>query len=88
MKNVESSVAIAFLVIIFSAVGSTNGVNSQEIDIHKQQTNSSLESLIEKNLNCTGNSQTDLKSRRKRYIAFPEGSSFSVKCFKKTISIK
>lgn len=88
MKNVDISVAIALLVIlfnIFSVIGSTNGETSRETDIHKEPTNTSLNSLIEHDLNCTENSQADLKSRRKRYVAFPEGSSFSVKYFKKSI---
>lgn len=79
MKKKEIRIAIAMLVIVFSVIGSTNAHEvSLEADVHKQHTNTSLESSIERDLNCTENSETHLKSRRKRYVAFPEGSSFSV----------
>ncbi|XP_031636179.1 uncharacterized protein LOC116349065, partial [Contarinia nasturtii] len=52
-------------------------VDAEEI-INNQNSSTSLESLIEQNLNRTENVTNHLKSRRKRYVAFPEGSSFSV----------
>lgn len=48
-------------------------------DIKTQNATDSLDSLIQENLNCTENTGCLSKSRRKRYVAFPEGSSFSVK---------
>lgn len=58
----------------------TNVVEIKDLQkINIRNTSTSLDSLIEKGLNSTSNSDGVLKSRRKRYVAFPEGSSFSVK---------
>lgn len=81
MKKIELTQSIVFLVIVFSIIDSTNAVaeNSQTAHIQNYNASTSLESLIEKDLNCTDKSESHLKSRRaKRYVAFPEGSSFSV----------
>lgn len=56
-------------------------------DLETNSTSSDLELLIQKNWNnCTKLDSTNEskescqpKSRRKRYVAFPEGSSFSVR---------
>lgn len=70
---------IAVVVLSLFIIGETNGesVYSNSTDI-RIENSTSLESLIEKKLNCINNTECHLKSRRKRYVAFPEGSSFSV----------
>lgn len=87
MMEIKLTRAIVFLVIAFNVIDSTNGVAEDQQTTHLQGYNSStsLESLIQKDLNCTETPGSELKSRRKRYVAFPEGSSFSVR--KSKISI-
>lgn len=83
MKKIKLTQSIIFLAIVFSIIDSTNAVaeDSQTAHIQNYNASSSLESLIEKDFNCTDKSESHLKSkhRKARYVAFPEGSSFSVK---------
>lgn len=81
MKKIKLTRTVVFAVIAFSVIDSTNGVTegSHTTDVQNYNYSStSLESLIQKDLNCTDKSEGQIKSRRKRYVAFPEGSSFSV----------
>lgn len=75
MKRGEFGFMVAILVT-FSIIGSTDGADGNSQIETSKNSSVSLESLIEKDLNCTEGLES--KSRRKRYIAFPEGSSFSV----------
>lgn len=81
MKKIKLTPLVLFLVIVLTITDSTNAVaeDSQISHIQNYNASTSLESLIEKGLNCTNKSESELKSRRKRYVAFPEGSSFSVR---------
>lgn len=71
---------IAFGVLSLFIIEQTDG---EKIDRNSsvgeiQNSTNSLESLIQEKLNCVHNTECHLNSRRKRYVAFPEGSSFSV----------
>lgn len=84
MIKIESSLILIILFIVLNVakyVDSSNVLN-EDFDtknIENKNSTDSLDTLIQKNLNCTENSECQSKSRRKRYVAFPEGSSFSVK---------
>lgn len=79
MKKIVCCESIAFLMAIFSIVGYAYGKNELSKSIVSQSRNSStLESLIQNEINCTNSTECGSKSRRRRYAAFPEGSSFSV----------
>lgn len=81
MNRIQFATVIAISVVILVVIGHTNGeiIDSKSIDVENINSSTSLESLIQKEINCTSNStECEVKSRRKRYVAFPEGSSFSV----------
>lgn len=66
----------AFLVMILFAKDYVSGEN---IDTKSADCSSaSQNSLAEQKLNCIESTNSLPRSRRKRYVAFPEGSSFSV----------
>lgn len=86
MKKAKLTQSVVFLIITFSAIEFTNASTEDLQKTHNDNYNSSisLESMIQKDLNCTDKSEGQLaKSRRKRYVAFPEGSSFSVETSKR-----
>lgn len=58
-------------------------IKSSLIDIPIQHSSTQLNAFTNKNdFNGTKSIENQPKSRRKRYVAFPEGSSFSVIFFK------
>lgn len=78
MKGINFAIAIGISILILSIIASTNGKVEMAQTTNIEAKNSTLDSLIQQELNCTRNAENQLKSRRKRYVAFPEGSSFSV----------
>lgn len=80
MMEIKLGQAVVFLMLVFSVIDTTTGEteNLQATHIQNYNSSTSVESLIQKDLNCTDKSEDHLRSRRKRYVAFPEGSSFSV----------
>lgn len=80
MQTIGFSVAITLSVLIISIVASSNGEVEvlETTNIERKNASHSLDSLIQQELNCTEKDDSQLKSRRKRYVAFPEGSSFSI----------
>lgn len=73
---------IGFALLALFECGQCNSNSSGIISIDDRNTTSHILSDIEAK-NCTGMDSSYqkscvLKSRRKRYVAFPEGSSFSV----------
>lgn len=80
MQKIGFSIGITLSVLIGSVVAYTNNEIGvvQTTNIEQKNASHSLESLIQQELNCTEKDDIQLKSRRKRYVAFPEGSSFSV----------
>lgn len=86
-KKFEFRSTIVILILILSIIEFVDVVTAEDLkkceDLQtpNEKSSYSLESLIEKDLNSTENTSNNLKSRRKRYVAFPEGSSFSVKYY-------
>lgn len=75
MAKIDSSAILLISVIILSITKYSNALDTDMMAIEKNNSEDTLDSLIQENLNCTENT----KSRKKRYVAFPDGSSFSVK---------
>lgn len=65
-------ISISFILVVGVNYGCVNAINPDS-------NSTTLSDLIaNKTENVSGNGSPKLLSRRKRYIAFPEGSSFSV----------
>lgn len=84
MIKIESTLILLFLFIVLDVAKYVDSSNILNVDfdttnIANKNSTDSLDTLIQTNLNCTETSECQSKSRRKRYVAFPEGSSFSVK---------
>lgn len=79
MAKIESSAILLISVIVLSITKNSYALETETMAIEKNNSEDTLDSLIQENLNCTENT----KSRKKRYVAFPDGSSFSVKTKKK-----
>lgn len=79
MAKIESSAILLISIIVLSITKNSYALEIETMAIEKNNSEDTLDSLIQENLNCTENT----KSRKKRYVAFPDGSSFSVKTKKK-----
>lgn len=76
------------LTSIYFLVTFTKGeqIKSESIDIPNEFTSIQLNAFTNKNdLNGRKSLENQPKSRRKRYVAFPEGSSFNVMLFFKHV---
>lgn len=75
-------ILISFVLFVGVNYGCVNAINPDS-------NSTTLSDLISnKTENISGNGSPKLLSRRKRYIAFPEGSSFSVRTNYKLSAIK
>lgn len=75
MVKIKSSAILLISVIVLSITKNCDALDTETMSIEKYNSEDTLDSLIQENLNCTENT----KSRKKRYVAFPDGSSFSVR---------
>lgn len=79
MNKIVCGELITFLAIVFSVFEQTYGENDFLKPTNIQNNNPSvLESLIQNEINCNNSTECETKSRRKRFVAFPDGSSFNV----------
>lgn len=79
--KIKSSAILLISVIVLSITKNCDALDTETMAIEKNNSEDTLDSLIQENFNCTENT----KSRKKRYVAFPDGSSFSVKTKKNKI---
>lgn len=79
MKKIVCSELVTFLVIVFYVIRDVCGENDFLKSTNIQSHSSSvLKSLNQDDFNYTTEAECQSKSRRKRFVAFPDGSSYNV----------